>query len=430
LKQESEILGQGQPAAVLSLPAYCPEGNGPMKTTAQQDRKNAAVVSIAAFVLIFTYSFALSLPTTIINEIVDAFSLEGAGEGLMISLTNAGFLVSLFIIPMTQGRVRKITVLIAACALQGVMLLMIGVSAAFLMFSISCVILGFSEGFIDTCCNSVIVDVHKTEGARYLGYLHGFFGVGSLIAPLAVLWLLRFTDWRGVHFAIAALSVVAALFVLILTHGSGKSGAKTASHERTMNKDDLLGYLRDRRVRILAFAGVFSALAMSGVALWIVRYMAVRFDAPELGSLSFSAFWMCATANRFFLSQIVGRAPMKFFILGAVLCGVFVAVGVLSANPIVMCVMAGASGLACGHFVPVLVSESAAGYEGKTSLTTSFVMFIQGASRIAAPIIIAFASVKVSYEFGMMTTVVAAAAAAVCGRMALKTTGRTNQTSA
>jgi fucose permease len=151
--------------------------------------------------------------------------------------------------------------------------------------------------------------------------------------------------------------------------------------------------------------------------------MTIRFDAAELGRLSFSAFWLCATVNRFCLSQIIKRAPVKFFVLGAALHGVLLIVGVFSGSAIVLCVMVGSLGFVGGHFIPVLVSECAVGYEGKTTFTTSFVMFLLGVSRIAAPLLMAFASTRVSFVFGMMIPAASAFAAAACGLIAQRTEG-------
>jgi len=148
--------------------------------------------------------------------------------------------------------------------------------------------------------------------------------------------------------------------------------------------------------------------------VWIVRYMTLRYDAAELGALSITVFWVCATANRFLLAQVIKRAPMKFFALGAFLSAVLVFTGVISGNPVVLCVLMGVLGFCCGHFVPVLVSESAVGYEGRTTFTTSIIMFVMSVGRIVAPIMMAYTSTHISLDLAMMLPVVAALVTAGC----------------
>ena len=70
--------------------------------------------------------------------------------------------------------------------------------------------------------------------------------------------------------------------------------------------------------------------------------------------------------------------------------------------------------------MPVLISQSAAGYEGRTTFTTSIIMFVMCCGRIVAPIMIAYISTQISLTLGMMLPVFAVLAAALCGSLAKK----------
>jgi len=380
----------------------------------------AGVITTAALVSIFVYSLVVSLAGTIINEIVEAFSLEGTDEGLMSSLTSLGFMLSLFFVILVQGRVQKTTMLMAALILQAAGLLVCGISPVFILFCTGCLLIGFSGGFIDTCCNSAIVDVQKSESPKYLGFLHGLFGVGSLLSPLLFIWMLRYTDWRGIHLVLAGVSVLVVIIVFLMVNGKNEKISSAGIREHLFTKADLLAYLRVKRNVALAFAGFFSTLTITCVLVWIVRYMTLQFDSAELGAISFSVYWVCATLNRFLSAYFVKRAPVKFFILGTILSGVFLFIGVISSSPILLCVMVGAFGFCSGHFIPVLVSECAIGYEGRTTFTTSFVMIVLGVARIAAPLVMAFVGTQISLTIGMMLPVASALIASCCGWFVLK----------
>jgi len=387
-----------------------------MNKNGKNNIKNAAgIVITAALVLIFAYSFVMALGNTLINEIVAAFSLEGASEGLMGSLLSVGFILSLLILPFFQGRAKKITVIFAAFALQAAMIAAIGASPTFVLFGVFCVVMGFSGGFVDTYSNSIVVDVKKSDSSKYLGYLHGLYGVGSLIAPLLFIWLLKHTDWRGIYYVMAVFSFVVLLVVLVMARR--KTGSETAEdiREQKFNKADLPEYLRSARNRALILAGLFANVAQTGILVWIVRYMTLRFGSADLGAISYSLLWVCATINRFFFSRIVQSSPMKYFTLGSAIFVIGLAVGVFSANPIVLCVMVGVLGLCGGHVFPVLVSECAVGYEGRTSFTTTIVMFVSGIARIATPVLIAFTSQRISLTFGIMIPAAASLLATFCG---------------
>ena len=384
--------------------------------------RTAGVVTTAALVSIFIYSFVVSLPGILINEVVDAFSLDGANEGYMGALTSLGFLISLIFVLLVQGRAKKTTVLAVAFAAQALMLFVSGFSPTFLLFCIGCTFIGFSGGFIDAFSNSSIVDVRKQESAKYLGFLHGLFGVGSLLTPIIYIWAHRYIDWRGAHYALGIASILVLMMIYLITREKKEKDTVETVHvrEHLFTKADLLNYLKIKRNIALVLGGFFGMYAIASIMVWIVRYMTLSYGAAELGALSISVYWICSTANRFLLAQVIKRAPMKFFALGAALSGVFILIGVFSGNPIVLCVMMGLFGFCSGHFIPVLISECAKGYEGKTTFTTSLVMFLMAIARIVCPILIAFVSTQISLTLGMMLPAAAAFLTMTCGLYAIK----------
>jgi len=388
----------------------------------EHTKKAAKVITFAALTAIFSYSFVMAIPSVLLNYIVYEFALVGAGEGIMASLVNVGFMLSLIIVPIIAGRVQKITMIIFACVMQAVILLVGGFSPTFFIFGAVCVLLGVVAGFIDAGTNSVIIDVRKSESPKYLGYLHGLFGVGSLLAPMLFLWLLLFTDWRGIFYFLAAISLLVVLLIYTIVRKSINKEVASETKEHTNSKAELIEYLRNKRNITLALAGIFVTFSWTGVPVWIVRYMTIRFDAAVLGATAFSAFWLCATANRFLMSQLVKRAPLKFFILGSALFAVVLTLGVMSSSAIVLLVAVGLLGFCGGHFVPVLVSECAVGYEGKTGFTTSFIMFVTGIPRIIAPLIIAYIATQLSTTFSMLISAITAIIAAFFAVLAIRYT--------
>ena len=67
----------------------------------------------------------------------------------------------------------------------------------------ACALLGAGNNITDSCCNSYIVDLHPTDNSKYLNLLHGFFGVGGLITPLLITWILNRSGWRA-SYSVAA----------------------------------------------------------------------------------------------------------------------------------------------------------------------------------------------------------------------------------
>ncbi len=362
--------------------------------------KAAGKITAAAFVSIFVFAVAFSLTSVTVNEIVSEFSLSGTSEGFMSSFMSFGGLLALIIAPFAQGRVNKLAMLVLAGALQGVALIVCGVSGQFFLFCAACAFMGIGGNIVDAYANSAVVDVRKAQAPKYLGYLHGLYGIGSLLAPLSIYALLQALNWRGVYGIVAAVMLLSAAAVFFMTRGS-RSELAAAVEETKITKADFREYLGQRRNVFLCLTGAFATMAQTGVLVWAVRYMTLRFDAEGMGALSLSAFWICATVSRFLVVRFK-IAPMRLLIWGSLIGGVFIVAGVLSASAYVMCVMTGALGFAIGNIMPVLFSECAKGYEGRTTFTTSAMMLVMLVTRIIIPLLMAYFSAYVSVSLGML----------------------------
>jgi hypothetical protein len=108
-----------------------------------------------------------------------------------------------------------------------------------------------------------------------------------------------------------------------------------------------------------------------------------------------------ATISRFIVPTFKQR---PFALLAAGGAGSFVCLiaGVFSGRAVFMCAALGALGLVGGHFFPVLYNESARGYEGRTTSAISFFMLICGLTRMAIPLIMAYASAYFSVALCML----------------------------
>jgi MFS family permease len=332
----------------------------------------------------------------------------------MSSIFSVGLMLSQVGATLLQGRLQKLAVLLLGTALQGVAFLLCGVAPVFSLFCAACALLGFFGGLVDIYANSVLTDVHKENSTRYLGYLHGLFGVGSLLAPLLMLGGLRMTSWRGVFWLLAAMLLLGTL-ALYRFFGRTKEGeAVEAPQENVLRLSDLKEYLSKPRNFALLAAGIFSTATQTCVLVWVLRYMTLRFDAEALGTTAISLFWICATLNRFSVAHLKAR-PLRLFIIGGALSAVCLTAGVLGGSALSMCVAMSGLGLCCGHFMLVIFRECARGYEGKTTFVTSIITLVMGITRVLVPLAMAYVTAALSVETSMLIPVAMALGVALCG---------------
>ena len=393
----------------------------------QNRKQNTGVVRQVTGMLVLAavvYALVNTLISVLINEIIDAFALAGTAQGVMSSMLSLGMMFALLATPALQGRIGKLTMLLLAGLLQSVTLVLSGASPNFAVFAAASVLLGLGCGWLDSYMNSCMVDVHPVDSPRYMGMLHGMFGIGSLLAPLLIRAMLFFTSWRGVFYITAGVMLAAMACVFFVNRRVKRAGGVANAQESRLTARNVMDYLKKRRNLLLLAFGLFTAMTQSGVTCWIVRYMTLKFNAELLGATCITAFWICATVNRFFTPRIRMR-PLTLCILGALLSAGCLLVCVLTQSALAACVMVGGVGLFSGHFMPMLLIEGAEGYQGSTTLTTSVMMLVMGAARVAIPLMMAFATNAVSVEASMLLPAGAALLGALCGFLALRVSRRT-----
>lgn len=389
-----------------------------------ESRSNSRVIriiTIAILSALFAYGFVGSISNVLVNEIIDAFSLTGTAQGLSASLMNMGSLIALFVTPLLQGRIRKTKMIVLSGLLQVAALCVAGSAAGFILFATANAVTGIGCGWLDTYANSCIVDLHPQNSTRYLGWLHGIFGVGSLIAPLAIRWILGWSNWRGVYFAFAGVMLLSVGCIAFTSRKVENTGALSNTQESRLTLKEVGAYLTVKRNVLLLLTTVMTNMVQTGLTCWIARYMFLAYGEVALGATCLTLFWIAATASRFVMPRLKLR-PLTIVMVGAFCATVLLSGGILSGSAMVMCVAVCLCGFVTGPFMPMLIAECATGYQGKTTLTTSLMMIVGGVARLAVPLLTASVTSAVSATAGMLVPAAFAVLAGVLSLAALRTT--------
>ena len=389
-----------------------------------ESRSNSRVIriiTIAILSALFAYGFVGSISNVLVNEIIDAFSLTGTAQGLSASLMNMGSLIALFVTPLLQGRIRKTKMIVLSGLLQVAALCVAGSAAGFILFATANAVTGIGCGWLDTYANSCIVDLHPQNSTRYLGWLHGLFGVGSLIAPLAIRWILGWSNWRGVYFAFAGVMLLSVGCIAFTSRKVENTGALSNTQETRLTLKEVGAYLTVKRNVLLLLTTVMTNMVQTGLTCWIARYMFLAYGEVALGATCLTLFWIAATASRFVMPRLKLR-PLTIVMVGAFCATVLLSGGILSGSATVMCVAVCLCGFVTGPFMPMLIAECATGYQGKTTLTTSLMMIVGGVARLAVPLLTASVTSAVSATAGMLVPAAFAVLAGVLSLAALRTT--------
>ena len=355
-----------------------------MQTTAS--RRALKILTVSLLLIVCGYSMSFNILSNTMDPLIGEFQLTGAAQGLMTSMMNLGSMLPLLVLPLLQGRVSKAWLIFGASVLQVLMLLLTGLSANFGMLLTACVLLGAGNNFTDSCVNSYMVDLHPENSAGCLGLLHGFYGIGGLLTPIMVSFIMEKSGWRpGYYVAAGIFAAICVLFAFVGLRKRSNTGSAETAKETPFTAAMLAEYLRTpRNIFFLAAAALYAA-AQIGLLGWVVRYTSVQFNDPQTGSMCLTAYWVCTTICRLVTPRLPIK-PGKLLVVGGLGACVFHVIGILSGSAVGMLIASGIIGLTSGQWIPVMISEATRGNEDRTSLITSGIFLVMGLARMLIPL--------------------------------------------
>ncbi len=373
--------------------------------------RSVRLLTVGVIMIISIYGLLSNYQSVVLNSVVDSYHLTGGAQGLMSSLINIGAVCAFLTSPMLQGRVKKTTLLLTGAFILVVSFFLLGTGRVLAQLIVASLLTGVGFGWLDANCNATMVDLHHDDSAKFLGFLHGGFGVGGLIAPILISALLAIMSWHTVSYLMSTLIALASLAFLLLLL-SAKKGMPVAPKEPKLTLSCVKAFLFHRKNALMLLATMLYAVSQAGFLVWIVRYMTLQYNAESLGSVALSLYWVFGTLSRIFAPRLKIR-PLVLFLLGVVLTCVFQAIGVLSGSAVVMCAAGAAIGLVSGHCVPMMLSVASSENPGNSSLIASSFLVSIYATNSISPLFMGALASWTNLNIMMLTPAISAALAAL-----------------
>ena len=360
---------------------------------------------------IATYGLLSSYQSVVLNHVVESYHLTGGGQGIMSSFINIGAVAAFLVSPLMQGRIKKTTMMLLGASILVLSFFLLGAGRALAALIFASLLTGIGFGWVDANCNAEMVDLHHDDSAKYLGFLHGGFGVGALIAPILIASLLTLVSWHTVSYLLAGLIGLAAI-VFFLLLSNAKKGLPAVVAEPKLTFAGVKAFLFHRRNALMLLATMLYAISQAGFLVWIVRYMTLQYNAESLGSVALSLYWLFGTISRVFAPKLKVR-PLVLILVGVVLTFMFQVAGVLSGSAVVMCIAGAAIGLVSGHCVPMILSVANAENPGNSSLIASSFLISIYATNSISPLLMGALASWTSLNTMMLAPAMSAALAAI-----------------
>ncbi len=253
--------------------------------------------------------FAPALP-----QMIEDFGITLAAAGAIFPAKFIGSFAGAFAGGVLSDRLGRKPVVLWGCLLQAAGMALIPSSASWWLVLALFVLIGLGGGFVNTALNALISEVNSHRRGAAMNTLHGIYGVGSLVGPVIVGFVLsQAVSWQTVFRGAA---VLWAIFAAIAAVQSYPQVTRKPVHSGEPETSTSMGRVLLHPIFLLLFLVSFIYNgAATGLVGWINTYMDSLNFSLLLGSSMVSLFYLGLTVGRFTCRVYADRVGFSRIIL-------------------------------------------------------------------------------------------------------------------
>jgi len=311
--------------------------------------QNLTIIKWLTFLMFMMFAMTTDAVGVIIPEVMKQFKLSMTTAGLMhyapmVAIALAG--ISLGFLADKFGRKKTIIIGLALFAANSYLFLIGNTFAFFLSLLI---VSGTAIGVFKTAALALIGDISKstTEHTSTMNAVEGFFGVGAIIGPFVVTYLLKTgIDWKWLYVIAGTFCIVLIALALFVEYPKSK---KTT--EDPINLKATLSMMKDPYALGFSFAAFLYVAVECAIYVWMPTLIAgYKGSAVFIATYALSIFFILRAGGRFLGAWLMARfnwalvlSIFSFLIflcfLGSVVGGIDLAVILLPLSGLFMSVI-------------------------------------------------------------------------------------------
>lgn len=318
-------------------------------------KKMTAVIALMA---VFTLAICFILLGSISIELMDALGIDSGQFGTLVT---AFFLTSCVVQLITGPLVDRIghkPVVIIGFAAVSISLIILSFASNFITAFIACIIMGIGAMSVNTVGNTLIPVVlfGGKDPARASNFGNGFFGLGYILTPLLVVFIIKTLNlsYRTALIIIAVLCIIFLIFSLLTIFPKVTTGFKLSMAFKLLMKPAVI---------IAAVAMLCYTSLESSVTTWIKKLMEELFsinlniDATTRAGVVLSLFGVAMMTGRFLTSSIRNLTAIgpKVIISATFLAILSIGLMIVAKNPAMGIVAVILAGLSFAPIFPTII---------------------------------------------------------------------------
>ena len=249
------------------------------------------------------YAFFRGVFGTNAPVMMEHFDITSAEQGFIITMHSIGALVLAVYLALQGERLNKIRLTGVGIFFAGLSGAAIGFSPPYTLLLLLVLIAGAGYAILDIMSNSIVSELYPKQKSTIIPLLQGFFGTGSILAPIIVTTLVN-PDIPGSYVRPFLLVGIAAIIVAVCYRITGENILSETPYAdmdsiKKRVSENPAEIFKDKRAWFLLTAGFLYFSYLIGLVSWLPSYFI------EIG-MDFG------TAGRLLTAFLIGQLLMRF----------------------------------------------------------------------------------------------------------------------
>ncbi|MDY6922335.1 MAG: MFS transporter [Pseudomonadota bacterium] len=356
-------------------------------TTARADTR---ILRVLAYLMFAMFAMTTDSVGVIIPHVIERFSLGMTAGGAFQYATMSGIAIAALGLGFLADRLGRKATIIIGLVLFGVSSALFAIGEEFLFFVGLLFVSGLGIGVFKAGALALIGDISTStrEHSATMNTVEGFFGVGAIVGPAIVAWLLQSgADWKWLY-------VVAAVMCggLVLASSLARYPARPLRESRQpASFKDGVRLMGDRYSIGFSLALMLYVAAEAAVYVWAPTYLAgYDGDWRWFAVYAVSIFFVLRAAGRFLGAWLLARLPWQR-VLAICSCGMLICFGVAAIGGQGLAALAlPISGLFMSVLYPTINSKGISCFEkARHGQIAGVLLFFTCLSAVIAPLAMA-----------------------------------------
>jgi len=339
------------------------------------------MTAVVALMAVFTLAICFIILGSISVELMDALNIDAGQFGsLVMGLFLTSCFVQLFIGPLVD-KVGYKPVAILGFVVTSLSMFILAFASSFMVALSACILLGVGAMSLNTVGNTLIPIVlfEGKDPARASNLGNGFFGLGYVITPLLIVFILRTLNlgYSTALIIIGILCIIFLVFALTTSFPQVPIEFRFSMAFKVLVKPAVL----------IAAVALFCYMSLeTSMATWIKKLMEELFtvnanaNATTNAGLVLSLFGVAMMAGRFLTASIKNLTAMgaKVIVYASIVSLAAICLMIFARNPIVGIIAVIIAGLAFAPIFPTIVGVTFSKFDSSLYGTIFGIIFAVG----------------------------------------------------